>query len=143
MTDEQFTDSTCSSCGHVFPPDDLALIRTGTRSPCPSCGATSRTFAVHCTATATAHAQLSLKARRPGLTFGKGKNKKRHFMEQVVGEDLERSTRRWNHLSRVIDRLKGEYHEKITDADGNVIREVHERLRDHIGRGSARRRPDR
>jgi hypothetical protein len=98
---------------------------------------------MHCTATATGHARVSLKARRPGLTFGKGKSKKRHFMEQVLGEDLDRSTGRWNRLTRVIDRLRDEYHEKITDSDGNVIREVHERLRDHIGRGSARQHPDR
>lgn len=94
---------------------------------------------IHVSATMRGRAKASSKAARRGLTFGKGKNKKRFFMEEVGGDDFDRTGGRWNRLNRVIDRLNGEYHEVVTDPNGHIVRECHEPLRDHTGRGSARR----
>lgn len=43
----------------------------------------------------------------------------------------------------VIDRETDSYDERIIDSQGDVVREVHERLRDHQGRGDAKRRKPR
>ena len=47
---------------------------------------------------------------------------------------------RLHYVDRIIDRVRGEYHERIIDQEtGEVVREIHEPLNQHRGRGSAKR----
>ena len=120
----------CSECD--TPIDEDPGTPLAQRSPCPTCGSTNRKFNVHVQDSATTHEGLSLKGRH-GLT---GKP----FVEVKTGDDLFRKTGEWRKLDRRIDREKDEYSEKIVDPQtGRTIREVHERLSDHRGHGSAKR----
>jgi hypothetical protein len=67
----------------------------------------------------------------------------RPFIEQRSGDSLHRKTEKWMKLSRVIDRDRDLYVEKVIDPEtGNVIHECSEPLSAHRGHGSAKaRRP--
>ena len=59
--------------------------------------------------------------------------------QDVSKDSYHRESGRMHYLERIIDRLAGEYHERIIDkGTGAVVREVHESLKAHTGRGSAR-----
>lgn len=61
------------------------------------------------------------------------------FMKQKVGDEFFRLTRQWHRLSRVLDRRRDRYVERIEDAEtGEVVKHVDERLTDHTGHGEAR-----
>jgi len=65
----------------------------------------------------------------------------RPFFEAIYSKlDWHRKTQRWSIVTRIIDRRRGSYDELIIDREtGDVVREVHEPLSQHRGRGSARR----
>jgi len=55
------------------------------------------------------------------------------------GDSFFKAEGRMHYVERIIDRVAGEYHERIIDKEtGKVVREVHEPLANHRGRGSAR-----
>lgn len=103
------------------------------RQPCPSCGSTSRFVSVHVTETVTVHESVGMKARHAD-----GRKPSRELRS---GGDLHRDTGEWRTVHRVIDRENDRYDEVVTGADGDVIREVHEPLSQHTGRGAAKQRP--
>jgi hypothetical protein len=78
---------------------------------------------------------LHVKARR-----GEPGQVKPH-REMWAGDSLHRDTGERVRVERDVDRDQGRYRERITDPSGNVIREVEEPLRDHRGRGAAKRQP--
>lgn len=80
----------------------------------------------------TLHDSLSNKFKQQGF--------KKPFSEQLVGDDLQRSTGKWMKKERLIDREKDRYREIVTDPEtGDVIRQCEEPLSDHRDRGSAKR----
>jgi hypothetical protein len=76
---------------------------------------------------------IDLKAKRPG--------ENRLYMEQRLGDDLHRDSGQWRKIHRVIDRENDRYVERITDDEGNVVRDVDARLSAHRGHGSDRSTP--
>ena len=121
--------TTCSACGTVI--SEAASTPPSERSPCPSCGATARTFSAHAEDSITLREKVALKHKRPGH--------KKPIYESVSGDDLHRATDQWNHLTREIDREKNRYRERIVNPEtGAVIRDVDEPLTDHVARGSAK-----
>jgi hypothetical protein len=89
--------------------------------------------------TSIAEVGFGLKQKRPGS--------RRPVAEEVDRPVTFRKTGARHRVERVIDRSdpnpdNWRYAEKITDiATGEVIRRVDERLKDHIGRGSAQPLP--
>ncbi len=123
-----------SFCGECRAPlDESPSTPAADRQPCPSCRSTSRFVSVHATETLTVHESVALKARHaPG---------RKPFREVKSGDDLHRDTGAWRNIHRVIDRENDRYDEVVRGSDGEVIREVHERLSQHTGRGTAKQRP--
>ena len=68
----------------------------------------------------------------------------RKWVSKSIGEEsLFRATGRMHYIERLIDRVQGEYHERIIDKEtGEVVREVHEPLKEHRNRGSAKKKSD-
>ncbi len=64
------------------------------------------------------------------------------MLETITGSDYYRRGERWHQVDRTIDYANNWYDETITDeATGEVVRECHEPLSDHRGRGSAKSSP--
>ncbi len=120
----------CSGCGE--PVEEPAQIQDP--EPCPSCGSLARTVELTLTDSAQAHERIGVKARHGDV------GKVKPHLEQTSGDDFHRETGEWRQVSRVIDREHDRYTERIIDAAGNVVREVDEPLREHRGRGAAKRR---
>jgi hypothetical protein len=121
----------CSGCGR--PVEEPARVED--REPCPTCGSLARTFSLMVGDTLQAHTSISLKARhgQPGEV--------KPYQEQTSGDDYHRDSGEWRRVHRVIDRENDRYFERITDAAGNVVREVEHPLSEHQGHGAAKRRP--
>ena len=120
----------CGSCGIVL--DERHDCPSGDRVPCPSCGSTKRAFDVSFSATVVARSKLGFEHRRPGY--------KKPIAEGVSGDDLHRKNGRWMRLSRLIDRLKNRYSERVVDPEtGQVVHECDEALTEHRGHGSDRK----
>lgn len=78
---------------------------------------------------------LKAKLRDPSLGSKQGRK-----LDVTTGTEYFRLGQRWHRVERRIDYVNDLYDEVITDeATANVVREVHESLTSHQGRGSARR----
>ncbi len=122
----------CGSCRAQFEEDPHAPAEE--RRSCPNCGSRARHFDVNVSDTVTLHSKLRARGRHSG--------KGRPFIDQSVGNDLDRRSGHWMKLHRLIDRMKNWYHERVTDpATGKIVHECDESLSDHKGHGSARNPP--
>lgn len=80
---------------------------------------------------------LTGKSKNPDLGSRKGRK-----IDFTTGTDYFRRGQRWHRVVRTIDYANDWYDETIIDeATGEVIRDCHERLSEHQGRGSASRPP--
>jgi len=120
----------CRGCGARV--EEPAKIED--RNPCPTCGSLARMINVTLTDSIQAHERIGIKARH-------GQAKGKPFREQTSGDDYHRDSAEWRRVTRVIDRERNRYTERITDAAGNIVRDVDEPLSEHRGRGAAKRRP--
>ena len=78
---------------------------------------------------------LTGKLKNPDLGSRKGRK-----VDITTGSDYFRRGQHWHRVTRTIDYSNDWYDETIIDeATGEVIRDCHERLSDHQGRGSAKR----
>jgi hypothetical protein len=78
-----------------------------------------------------------MKVKDPTLR-GKGKIK----IEQLVGDDLHRTSGKWYKKIRVIDRENDRYLETVTDPEtGEVVHHCEEPLSEHFGHGSDKKPP--
>jgi hypothetical protein len=117
----------CRHCGEDFTrhPDLLA-----SHAPCPSCESQDRHIEV--SDSATVHEDVALTARD---------ERGRWFVKLKTGHEFFHLTQRWHDRYRRLDRSANRYVEHISDAEtGEEIRSVDERLTDHRGRGSAKKR---
>jgi hypothetical protein len=128
----------CSSCGveRIGPGiGDFA----GERLPC----ANDRCGSVNIDTKMTISAQVAsrdlLKAKLKEESLGSRKGRK---VDVTNGAEYYRLGQRWHRVERRIDYANDWYDEVITDeATGQVVREVHQSLKEHQGRGSAKRPP--
>lgn len=98
-------------------------------SPCPDCGGCGRLYRLTIESELKPHSLLVGKARHGG----RGKP----FAEFKSGGEIHRDTGQWRHVLRSLNRVTDTYDERIVDEAGTVVREVHEPLSHHRGRGSA------
>jgi hypothetical protein len=123
----------CSDCGYDFQDFDAALFPTDPL-PCPECGASERHAYLELLDFAAARESTRLVGRpsEGGKPFLQARHAKLSWFQE---------SQRWHVVTRVINRLDDQYDEVITDAEtGEIVREVHEPLSQHRGRGSARQR---
>jgi hypothetical protein len=120
----------CRGCGRFLPCDPSAAAED--REPCPDCRSTSRhTLLIHVEEIVPVRESVRLEGWTPG--------ERKAFMEQLVGDDLQRSTGRRMHKERLIDRRNDRYREVIVDPEtGNEIHRCEEPLSAHRGHGSAK-----
>lgn len=130
----EFAHLVCAGCGHAVLSGDNPYQPIKPPDACPQCGAANWLLRVGFGETISA---------RDGMTatgFGphKGKERAKILRAKVVTE-VFRKTGRLHNVNRTIDKRNDQYDEIITDAEtGEVVREVHEPLSEHRGRGSAR-----
>jgi hypothetical protein len=115
----------CKDCG-----TEIEIDAEGTANlPCSVCG--GNLLLIELEERVEVHEMLGVKAKSQG--------KEKPILEMKSGEELRVSRGDWVSKERRIDRENDHYMEKVVDEDGNVIREVSERLSDHIGHGSAKK----
>lgn len=99
------------------------------------CGASDLVVHLMFTETLRLIDDASMKAVDPTVT-----GKKKRITDLKVGTEVFKATGELQERYRKIDYRADQYDEVICRTDtGEVIREVHEKLSDHQGRGSARR----
>jgi hypothetical protein len=115
-------------CGTVLPLEN----NVNSRTPCPSCGSTTRVF--ERTESATTHpinTSLGLKARSAGGG--------RPWYELFAGGQWSDGLKRIVQKVRIINRRDDAYHERVVDIEtGTILKDYSERLREHTDHGSAK-----
>lgn len=115
----------CSQCG-----TELSEV---SRSPCPRCRGTARTFDVAITESLTLREMWGMKWRQAGVAG-------RPSAEFKLGQEFNHSRQEYVNVDRRVDRVEDAYYERISTETGEVLREVSEPLSQHRGRGDARPR---
>lgn len=131
MTDDVVTGVACGECKGPIEGGRAAM--EAPREPCPACGSTVRIVGVHTSATVTAHAELHLTGYRESKSkwFVKVKQVRSWFRRDGV----------WHRVDRTLNKRENRYVEHIVDEEtGAVVRHVEEKLTDHQGHGSAKRK---
>ena len=115
----------CSNCGCLWTSEN-------TSEACPKCGKINVSIGVNLAVPEMQHINMKTKVKAPG--------KKRPISESFQGDDYSYSTRRWVKKTRILDREKDYYHEKVIDIDNDVvIHNCEEPLSKHFGHGSAKK----
>jgi hypothetical protein len=85
-------------------------------------------------------------AVRPNAIYSRTKTtiqgrgtKRRPQLEVIDGEEIHHDSNALQRVTRVFDRGEDRYLERITNADGVVVRHENQPLSEHRGRGSAKR----
>ena len=129
----------CVSCSAEFEHDPAT--NTGNGSLCPSCRSSGKAEI-----RVVVNEEVSIEDRVGGRRRGEKRKsevsgRKRHSSELDFGHEQSRGTGRLVYKSREIDRENDRYHETVRDDEtGEIIRDVAERLSDHQGHGSAKRK---
>ena len=122
----------CTDCGYEFPAE---MQNEPERSPCPDCGALSRTYSAVLSSTIKVYDGIRYKVKDPSKT-GKRKIKSEGFNTYSGSQKAPLV----NHV-RHIDRENNEYKEAVVNADtGEVIHSCEEPLKKHTGHGSAKKK---
>jgi hypothetical protein len=135
----QWVTYTCSACGVERMSPGIGD-GSGDRLPCANegCGSIAVLIGMTITDDAGVRDLLTGKLKNPDLGSRKGRK-----VDITTGTDYFRRGQRLHRVDRTIDYANDCYDETITDeATGDVIRDCHERLSDHQGRGSAKRPPE-
>jgi hypothetical protein len=126
--------ATCAACGSQYRPYFRLFERFFWRRACPNCRSRSRSYTQRIQETLLVHEAWSGKIKNDAF---RSKQKLRGWF--FFGHQW--SVRRGKFVRKSVsaDKRTDEYHEKITDIEsGEVIHECHEKLRDHVGHGSAK-----
>ena len=135
------TSIACKQCGAVLlEGEELLGFNDGIRArlfPCKHCGGESPAISVTVSESMRVMDSVQYKTCRPGM--------KKPLHDGREGADLHRDSGEWRQVSRSIDRSctvhpEPWYEERVVDAEGKVVREISEPLRDHQGRGHAKKR---
>lgn len=122
--------TSCSQCGFLLADDSTPLAAL----PCPSCGGFGRTIEVSIVERLTLFDGYGMRLNRAGV--------KKPSVESISMPSLSRKLGKYVRHERLIDRENNIYHEKITDYEtGETVHEQKEPLTDHVGHGSAKKKP--
>jgi len=121
-----------STCNHCHSAIESLHHRNRHGAPlCHACASTELVVHVFDSDQATLREDLALKARRVG--------DKESFLELKTGDSFEHKTGLWRERVQRIDRDADRYDKVVIDpVSGSVIRDCHEPLSRHHGRGSAK-----
>jgi hypothetical protein len=111
----------------------------GDRTPCANDGCGSVDVAIDVVIADVAVARDLLVAKLKDASLGSRKGRE---VDVTTGAEYFRQGERWHRVDRIVNYADDWYDETITDeTTGTVVRECHERLSDHQGRGGAARPP--
>ena len=117
----------CGECG-------LAIQETQ-RTPCPVCGSMRRIWQVTSRERIKIRESLKLDIRRQGFP-----SRKQPRISEFSGSEKRRVDGEWVTKTRLIDKEKDLYVEKVTlETTGEILRNVSESLSKHVGHGSAKK----
>lgn len=120
----------CGDCGKQL--NELQMLPTEARLPCPACGSMKRHVTAEFTATVTATVGMRV--------IGKASGVKKTFVEVRAEPSIKKSTGETVFHERTIDRRNDRYLEKVTlKSTGEVLHECDEKLSDHTNHGCARK----
>ncbi len=123
----------CASCGKEI--DEKEDIMESERKPCPNCGSIGRALVRIINENISIVDRFRMKMKGALLRRG------RPSRELIQGHDLHRKSGIWMLLMRLIDRENNLYHEKVISIDtGEIVHECKEKLSDHSGHGSAKKK---
>jgi len=123
-------ESECVHCGAVLV-DPIGR----PKDACPVCGKTGRKYLEKI----EERIEFMDHWRIQGKHLGGGKP----FFDDRTGASFYKKDGIWHHLVRLIDRENDRYVETVKiPSTGEIIRHVDEKLSDHIGHGSDKRRPE-
>lgn len=123
----------CNGCKSIL--DEPVNTPMENRAPCSNCGSLLRLIAYDpLCVTSTVLPSIKAKARhgQPGEV--------KPFKQIKVADEIFRKTGERTFREKIEDRENNEYRERIVTHDGRLIKDFGERLTDHKGRGSAKRR---
>jgi DNA-directed RNA polymerase subunit RPC12/RpoP len=127
----------CSDCGERLP---VEWISSGSKDNCPKCGSPNKTISIDIVEKAAFDIKESLAGKMKDKNYNSKKNPRYEFYE---GDDKRKSDGKWMQKSRIIDKYKNEYFEKVVDPEtGEVIHQCEESLSEHFGHGSAKFKKD-
>lgn len=124
----------CAQCGRLIA--ELPGLPVEERTPCPSCGSTTRRFTKTLSETIPVRASLDGKKKSPAYA-----SRQRLRVRLQVGDQIEHRTGRWVFKERRTDKDASPawYFERVSDpATGEVLHECSEPLQNHTGHGSAK-----
>lgn len=122
----------CLKCGAELEENAMSMPRL----PCPTCGSTAIKAIEILTDSAVAYSLIRGVGKMPSLP-----RDKRLRFDIKTGYEMSRRLGRMVRVERSIDKDADSYMERITDpATGEVIHECIEKLSEHTGHGSAKRK---
>jgi|SRR4030042_4570078 predicted RNA-binding Zn-ribbon protein involved in translation (DUF1610 family) len=129
---------TCTRCGHET--GETEEQQNSHPQPCPHCGSEERTVHVDVSDDLKVDVKEEV-VRKIKVDSYRSKDKIRNVL--FSGDDLHHQSGKWNKKERVIDRDNDSYKEIVSDpTTGEVIHRCEERLSDHQGHGSAKKKRD-
>lgn len=117
----------CKTCGIEL--NEKTDTPMESRPPCPYCSSMERDIIARIHENMQVHEGFRAKSFPPNS---------RKFETDVQSGEFSDKDGKIVNKNRVIDRNNDIYSEKIVDESGNVLRDVNEKLTDHIGHGSAK-----
>jgi len=123
----------CTDCQKVLPSEWAS---STDEHSCPKCGSLKKEMTMKVVENLGLDIKESLKGKVKVKKYNSKDNPRYEFSE---GDDLRKKDNKWMKKSRVIDKYKDEYKEKVIDPEtGEVIYHNEEPLSDHFGHGSAK-----
>jgi hypothetical protein len=126
----------CGACGSRVD-EVFAALASGGPATCPNCGAKAGFRVSIVVEEVNLAVEDSVSFRSPQKTSRVG-GRRRPLIEGYARWDVFHKTGKKNWRAVSYDRSADEYHEVITDRDGNTLHETHEKLSEHRDHGSAR-----
>lgn len=128
---------TCSDCGESLDP---AVHGVGEKLPCPNCGSLKKTIGLSIVEDAGISIKEALRGKVKDVTKPAKSKLRQDFF---IGDDLHRSSGKWNKKERYINKDEDTYKEVVIDpTTGEIIHHCEEPLSQHQGHGDAKPKPE-
>ncbi|NCI51320.1 hypothetical protein GWC95_15435 [Sediminibacterium roseum] len=127
---------TCTNCQHKTDhPENRAFTEEDSKTPCAVCGHTVKSIEISIDDSLLVKEDVMIKKIDPKLP-----SKKKVLSTTQSGDEYHRNSGTWQERTRIIDRENNLYYEKIENKEINFSKEVSEKLTDHQGHGSAKKK---
>ena len=123
----------CTDCGYELP-DKWA--HSNRSDNCPGCNSINQTIEIGVFEEIGVELHDNVQGKVKNRSYSSKKNPRYEFFE---GDDFRKRDRKWMMKTRIIDKDRDKYVEKVIDPEtGEIVHEKEEPLSDHFGHGSAK-----